>query len=58
LKWGINSILEIEKWNSNITVLSHIPMFKEHKKNYSMICLDPDSYRDAIGHIHERWQPE
>jgi len=37
LKWGINNILEIEKWNSNIKVISHMPMFKEHRKNYSII---------------------
>jgi len=37
LKWGIDDILQIEKWDSNIKVISHIPMYKEHKKNYSMI---------------------
>ena len=37
LKWGIDNILEIEKWDSNIKVISHTPMYKEHKKNYSLI---------------------
>ena len=37
LKWGINNILEIEKWNSNIKIISDMPLYKEHKKNYSMI---------------------
>jgi len=37
LKWGIDNILEIEKWDSNIKVISNTPMYKEHKKNYSLI---------------------
>jgi len=37
LKWGIDDILEIEKWDGNIKVISHMPIYKEHKKNYSMI---------------------
>ena len=37
LKWGINNMLEIEKWDSNIKVISYTPMYKEHKKNYSLI---------------------
>lgn len=37
LKWGIHDILEIEKWNSHFKVISHKPMFKEYKKNYSFI---------------------
>ena len=37
LKWGINNILEIEKWNSNIKIISDMPLYKEHKKNYSII---------------------
>ena len=37
LKWGIDNIKEIEKWNNNIKVISHMHMYKEHKKNYSMI---------------------
>lgn len=37
LKWGINNILEIEKWNGYIKVINSIPMYKEHKKNYPVI---------------------
>lgn len=37
LKWGIDNISEIEKWDSNIKVISNMPMYKEHKKNYSLI---------------------
>jgi O-methyltransferase involved in polyketide biosynthesis len=36
LKWGIDNILEIEKWDSNIQVIDNMPMYKEHKKNYSL----------------------
>ena len=36
IKWAINNILEIEKWDGNIKVLSNMPMYKEHKKNYSI----------------------
>jgi len=31
LKWGIRNILEIEKWNSDFKVISHMPIFKGHK---------------------------
>jgi O-methyltransferase involved in polyketide biosynthesis len=34
LKWGIDNIFDIEKWNNNIKVLSNMQMYKEHKKNY------------------------
>ena len=37
LKWGINDIMEIEKWDSNIKVMSNMSMYKEIKKNYSRI---------------------
>ncbi len=37
LKWGIDNISEIEKWNGNIKVICSMPMYKEHKKNYSLI---------------------
>jgi O-methyltransferase involved in polyketide biosynthesis len=33
LKWGIDDIFEIEKWNDTIKVIHTMPMFKEHKKN-------------------------
>jgi O-methyltransferase involved in polyketide biosynthesis len=36
LKWSINDIMEIEKWADYIKVISHEPMYKEHKKNYSL----------------------
>jgi len=36
LKWGINEIKEIEKWADYIKVISHEPMYKEHKKNYPL----------------------
>jgi O-methyltransferase involved in polyketide biosynthesis len=41
LKWSIENILEIEKWSGNIKVLSNMPMYKEHKKNFPL--------RDKIG---------
>jgi len=37
LKWSVENILEIERWNSNIKVKSHMPLYKEHKKNFSML---------------------
>jgi O-methyltransferase involved in polyketide biosynthesis len=37
LKCGIDNILEIETLNENIEVISNMPMFKEHKKNYPII---------------------
>jgi len=37
LKWGTDDIYEIEKWESHIKVISNIPMFKEHKKNYPIL---------------------
>ncbi|MBN2403040.1 MAG: class I SAM-dependent methyltransferase [Spirochaetes bacterium] len=37
LRWGINNIREIEKWDSNFKVISNMPIFKEHRKNYSLI---------------------
>lgn len=37
IKWGINSIMEIEKWDRNIEVISNMPMYKDHKKNYSIM---------------------
>jgi len=37
LKWGIDNIYELEKWDTNIKIVSNIPMYKEHKKNYPII---------------------
>jgi len=36
LKWGINDIMKIEKWSDYIKVINHEPMYKEHKKSYSL----------------------
>lgn len=36
LKWGINDIMEIEKWDNNIKVIDKMSMYKEHKKSYSI----------------------
>jgi len=36
LKWGTDDIYEIEKWDSFIKVISNMPMYKEHKKNYPL----------------------
>jgi O-methyltransferase involved in polyketide biosynthesis len=36
LKWGIDNIFEIEKWDTHIKVICSMPMFKEHKKNYPL----------------------
>jgi O-methyltransferase involved in polyketide biosynthesis len=37
LRWSINNILEIESWDSNIKVISHMPLYKEIKKKFSML---------------------
>ncbi|MBN2274148.1 MAG: class I SAM-dependent methyltransferase [Bacteroidales bacterium] len=37
LKWGIDKIKKIEKWDSNIKVIDHMLMYKEHRKNYSIV---------------------
>lgn len=34
LKWGINNISDIEKWDDTIKVIDAMPMFQEHKTNY------------------------
>ena len=34
LKWGINNIRDIEKWNMGITVHENMKMFKDHRKRY------------------------
>ena len=36
LKWGTDDIYEIGKWDSFIKVISNMPMYKEHKKNYKL----------------------
>ena len=37
LKWSIENIMEIERWECNLKVLSHMPLYTEHKKNYPML---------------------
>ncbi len=37
LKWGIDNIMNIEGWSSNIKVISCMPMYKEYKKHCSML---------------------
>lgn len=34
LKWGINNIYEMEKWDKSIKVIETMKMFHEHKKRY------------------------
>ena len=48
IKWGINNIMEIEEWNSNIKVISNMPMYKEHKKNYSILTRFGMNISDAM----------
>ncbi len=35
LKWGIDNIYEIEKWGNYLKVIETMPMYKEHKNNFS-----------------------
>ena len=37
LRWSIEDILEIERWNGNIKVISDMPLYKEHRKNFPML---------------------
>ena len=48
LKWGIDNIMEIERWNHHIKVISSIPMFKEHKKNYLVLKRIGMNISDAL----------
>ena len=48
LKWSINDIMQIEKWANYIKVVSHEPMYKEHKKNYSLLHRIGMSIADAM----------
>jgi hypothetical protein len=34
LKWGIDNVLDIERWDSYIKVISNMPMYNDHKKSY------------------------
>jgi len=48
LKWGTDDIYEIEKWESYIKVISNMSMYKEHKKNYSLIKRIGMSFADRL----------
>jgi O-methyltransferase involved in polyketide biosynthesis len=48
IKWGIDDIYEIEKWNSCIKVLNNMPMYREHKKNYSFMERIGMNIADAL----------
>ena len=37
LRWSIDDIVEIEGWDSNIEIISYMPLYKEHKKNFPML---------------------
>ncbi len=37
LRWGIDDIHEIEKWNRAIRVIETMPLFTEHRKKYPFI---------------------
>lgn len=49
LKWGIDNILEMEKWDSNIKVLDNMPMYKEHRKHYSVFRRIGLAMADRMG---------
>ena len=46
--WGIDNVLEIEKWDSNIKVMSSMPMYHDHKKNYSIMERIGMNIADAL----------
>ena len=48
LKWGINNIMEIEKWDSNIRVLDFTPMYKEYKNNVPLLARIGMSIADML----------
>jgi len=48
LKWGIDNIREIEKWDNNITVINNIRMYKEHKKYYSILRRMGMTFADLL----------
>ncbi len=48
LKWSIDNIQEIEKWDSNIKVISNMPMYREYKKNFSMLVRIGMSITDIL----------
>ncbi|HVN49379.1 MAG TPA: class I SAM-dependent methyltransferase [Bacteroidota bacterium] len=48
IKWGIDNLLEIENWNSNIKVLNDMPLYQEHKQYYSFIERIGMNIADAL----------
>jgi O-methyltransferase involved in polyketide biosynthesis len=48
LKWSINNIYELEKWNTKIKVISDMPIFKDHKKKYPMMKRIGMNISDAM----------
>ena len=48
LKWGIDNILKIENWHDYIQVLNYMPIYREHKMNYSMIQRIEMSIADLL----------
>lgn len=48
LKWGIENIMDLEKWDIKIKVLSNMPMYKEHKKNYPLFKRIGMNIADAL----------
>jgi O-methyltransferase involved in polyketide biosynthesis len=48
LKWGIDNLKEIEKWNNKIKIIKNIPLFKEFKKNYPVIKRIGMNISDAM----------
>jgi O-methyltransferase involved in polyketide biosynthesis len=56
LIWGTDNIYEIEKWDSFIKVISNMPMYKKHKKNYPLakkigMCLADRIKVMSLAHI-------
>jgi O-methyltransferase involved in polyketide biosynthesis len=48
IKWGIDNLLEIEKWNTHIKILSNMPLYREHKKYYSITERFGMTFADAL----------
>jgi len=48
LKWGIDDLKEIENWNHKIKIVKNMPLFKEFKKNYSVIKRIGMNISDAM----------
>lgn len=48
LKWGINNIFDIEKWNSNIEIISDMPLFSEFKNKFHLFKRLGMSFCDSM----------